>query len=187
MGQLSTVLGDSGAVELLENEVENLENELRVAQRRTSELTDGDSPDSSHSLIEALNTLKILKTQYRGVEEYLRNSAKFEKDEVRSQIRRLQKKSTSLLREIRSVKENANALQRPDPGIQGLAELITTIQSEINTKEQKITAVQAESERDVSKLEELTRHSQAIEAEIKRCRALLFMELNHLQSESSVI
>jgi chromosome segregation ATPase len=177
MEQVTAVLSDGGAVSSLEEEAEKLEQELKMAQRRTSELADVDSPDSGRSCFEAMRTLKILKAQCIGVEEYLRNSAKFERDEIQSRIRRLQRKSASLQKEIREVKEGCRAntageaRKRRSAGLQSLTELLSAIEIVSEQKQQRIAETRAESDRESRRLDELIKQSQATEAKIKKCRA----------------
>jgi hypothetical protein len=177
MSQLTPVLGDSGEVQSLEVEVEKLETELKCAQRQTSEITILDSPDSDHNTTEALKTLKILKAQYFGVEEYLRNGATFEKSEIQSEIRQLQRKSASLLTEIRVMKESTRAStlgelgQRRKIGIQSLTEFLRSIEDAITAKEQHIAETRIESERELKQLDELIKQSDAMEAEVRKYRA----------------
>jgi hypothetical protein len=173
MAQLRGLLSSP---EVLQTQIEQLEQELTKAQRHNIELSANDSPDDEQRNEESLKTLKILKGQCRRVEEYVRNGAKLEKDEIQLQICRLQRKSAALMNDVRAAKDGQKkneGTQRRIAGMQHLVELCTELEKDIDTKTERIGQLKTESDRDSRKLNDLTKASEAIENEIRKCCPLI--------------
>lgn len=173
MAQLRSLLSSP---EALQAQVEQLEQELAHAQRRNIELSANESPDDEQRNEESLKTLKILKSQCRGVEEYVRNGAKLEKDEIQLQIRRLQRKSAALMKDVKAAKDGQKrneGSQRRIAGVQQLVELCTELEKDIDTKTERTEQLKAECDRDIRKLDDLIKTSEAMENEIRNCHALV--------------
>jgi chromosome segregation ATPase len=123
----------------LTQKVSDLEAELDLIRRRNITLTPNSSPGDEARLQECDKTLKILKQQYRGIEEYIRNGAKLTKDDNQTRIRRLQRKRSALSKELHGIKSSIVSPSNPYERCDRLSLICTDLENKITSKERQIS------------------------------------------------
>jgi chromosome segregation ATPase len=160
--------GDPGA---LSQKVQDLENELQTIRRANGESNLANSPGDDDRLREYGKTLQILKAQYRGLEEYLRNGAKLTRDDNQIQIRRLQRKRAAVSKQLHTLNSMMTSPAPPTHSTEQIAELCTEMEQAVISKQRQLADLQADLEREKSHFHSVKAEGEATQASISQLLA----------------
>ena len=158
--RIAQAAADSG---VLQAELLDLENELREG----AECVD-DSEEEDFS--ETRNTMKALKEQVRGVEEYVRNGVRFEKDETKGKIKRLERTLSQLRDQLRSVNRESNDLRdMQDESLAAIHALCADMERQFQRRCELISELKRENNEKLRCLELKTRANADIQLQVQDC------------------
>lgn len=158
--RIAQAAADSG---VLQAELLDLENELREGAQCVD-----DSEEEDFS--ETRNTMKALKDQVRGVEEYVRNGVRFEKDETKGKIKRLERTLSQLRDQLRSVNRESNDLRdMQDESLTAIHALCADMEGQFQRKCELISELKRENNERLRRLELKTRENADIQLQVQDC------------------
>lgn len=147
------------SLSVLQIELENVKERQMKATPVTDVQTDQEEID------EVRQTLKILKERCDGIEAYARNSVKFQTDERKSRIKRLERTLASLNQELKNVTNpSVGSLDSP---LCAITSICDDMYVEITRKDKLISDLTNANELDQRRLEMLNRRALALEDSIK--------------------
>jgi chromosome segregation ATPase len=167
----------------LKKRIKELDAELASLKKNPTKPISPQQPEDENRIAESVRTMKIMKSQCLGIEEYLRNGVKFERDEAKAEIRRLQREESSLLKDLMNIKEAVASFStnhaRSQKYLDGFRLLTNACENLEECAQQKIRSIEEVKEKHANELERLRnirQSSEQIEEEIRKCREVVMFE-----------
>jgi DNA repair exonuclease SbcCD ATPase subunit len=167
----------------LKKRIKELDAELASLKKPTSKSSSPWQPEDEGRLDESLRTMKIMKSQCLGIEEYLRNSVRFERDEAKAEIRRLLRIHGKLLKEVNSAKEAVTSFstfhtpsQKYLDGFRLLTKACEELEASMETKGLMLHELKDKHAKELERLNDVIQSTETIEKEIKECEETILLE-----------
>ncbi|OHT10410.1 hypothetical protein TRFO_20284 [Tritrichomonas foetus] len=166
--QLSNYINNGNENQKLQKIVENLETELFELTEKRAIMNGESSPSIFQRLVE---NKKLLKKQINEMENYIRNSFQFEKDDIKSKIKNLQKNTSALSAELRQLKSDlknweTHSQKNSTEPLKILITFCEELENEASFKEVEVKKLRNENIKLKSECSKLKSDSQVIEKEI---------------------
>ena len=154
-----------------------LQAQIKDLKRELKSVTDKTGDDEEEDITEMRNTMKSLKEQVDGVEEYVRKGVRFERDETKGRIKRLERTLLQLREQLRTTQsESSDFKEVSDVALHKIQDLCAEMEANLQRKCDIIAQMKRENSDGLKLLEMKTKDAAEIQTRLKQCETQIISD-----------